>query len=78
MWKSRERESAMMFYVTLMCCEYRDVLLLTRVHLGQQDTSSYDFTFNGSKYALCIHTNAPELSVNAKMCDPCPSCRMVM
>ena len=25
LWKSRERESAMMFSVTCMCCEYRDV-----------------------------------------------------
>ena len=25
LWKSLERESAMMFSVTLMCCEYRDV-----------------------------------------------------
>ena len=32
LWKSRERESAMMFYVTLICCEYRDFLLLTSVH----------------------------------------------
>ena len=68
----------MMFYVPLMCCEYRDVLLLTRVHPDQWATASYDFAFTGSKYALCIHPNAPELSVNAKMRDPCPSCRMVM
>ena len=68
----------MMFYVPLMCCEYRDVLLLTRVHPGQRATASYDSMFTGSKYALCIHPNAPELSVNAKMWDPCPSCRMVM
>ena len=70
MWKYHERESAMMFYVPLMCCEYRDVLLLTRVNMGQQAMASYDFAFNGSKYALCFHPNAPELSVNAKMCDP--------
>ena len=25
LWKSFERESAMMFFVPLMCCEYRDV-----------------------------------------------------
>ena len=68
----------MMFYVPLMCCEYRDVLLLTRVHPSQRNTESYDFRFTGSKYALCIHPNAPEMSVNAKVCDPCPSCRIVM
>ena len=32
LWKSRERESAMMFSVPLMCCEYTDVSLLTSVH----------------------------------------------
>ena len=32
LWKSLERESAMMFSVPLMCCEYRDVSLLTSVH----------------------------------------------
>ena len=68
----------MMFYVPLMCCEYRDVLLLTRVHPIQRATALYDSTLTGSKYALCIHTNAPELSVNSKMCDPCPSCRMAI
>ena len=31
MWKSCERESVMMFSAPLMYCEYRDVLLLTRV-----------------------------------------------
>ena len=68
----------MMFYVPLMCCEYRDVLLPTRVNLSQQAMASYDSAFTGSKYDLCIHPNAPEMSVNAKICDPCPSCRMVM
>ena len=78
MWKYRERESAMMFYVPLMCCEYRDVSLLKRVHLSQQATESCDYKFTGSKYALYIQPSALELSVNAKMCDPCTSCRMVM
>ena len=77
-WKSRERESAMMFYVPFMCCEYRDVSLLTRVHPNLRDTASFDSVFTGSKYSLCIQPSAMELSVNANMCDPCPSCRIVM
>ena len=32
MWKSRERESAMMFSVPLMCCKYRYVSLLMKVY----------------------------------------------
>ena len=32
MWKYRERESAMVFYFPLMCCEHRDLLLMTRIH----------------------------------------------
>ena len=32
LWKSRKRESAIMFYVPLLCCEYRDVSLLMSVH----------------------------------------------
>ena len=70
--KSLEREYAMMFYVILICCEYRDVFLLTSVHPSQSDTALRDSAFNGSKNALCIHPSALELSVNAKMCDPCP------
>ena len=31
MWKSIERESVMVFYVHLMCCEYGYILLMTRV-----------------------------------------------
>ena len=40
LWKSLERESAMIFYVPLMCCEYRDVSLLTSVHQIQSATAS--------------------------------------
>ena len=31
MWKSLERDSAMMFSIPSMCCEYRYLLLLKRV-----------------------------------------------
>ena len=58
LWKSLERESAMMVSVPLMCCEYRDVLLLTRVHTSQQATESCDSEFTGSKDALCIKLSA--------------------
>ena len=78
LWKSLERESAMMFSVPLMCCEYRDVSLLTSVHPRQRDTASWDSAFTGSKYDLCIQPSALELSVNAKICDPCPIFRIVM
>ena len=77
-WKSRERESAMMFSVLLMCCEYRDVSLLTSFHPIQLATASFDSAFTGSKDALFIHSSVLELSMNAKMCEPCPICRMVM
>ena len=39
LWKSLERESAMMFSVPLMCCEYRDVSLLTSVHPSHRATT---------------------------------------
>ena len=78
LWKSRERESAMMFNVTLMCCEYKYVSLLTSFHSIQRDTETCDFAFTGSKDALCIQPSALEVSVNAKMRDPCPIFRMVM
>ena len=68
----------MMFCVPLMCCEYRDVLLLTWVHPSQRDTSSCDSVFTGSKDALCTQPSDLELSVNEKICDPCPSFSMVM
>ena len=38
--KSLERESAMIFSVYLMCCEYRYVSLLTSVHPSQRATES--------------------------------------
>ena len=68
----------MMFYVPLMCCEYRDVSLLTSVHPSQNASKSCDSVFTGSKDALCIHPKALELSMNAKMCDACPVCRIFM
>ena len=68
----------MMFSVTLICCDYRDVSLLTSVHPSQRATASCDSAFTGSKDALCIQPSVLELSVNAKMCDPCPICKMVM
>ena len=68
----------MMFYVTLMCCEYRDVSLMTSVYPSQRATTSWDSAFTGSKDALCIQPSALELYVNAKICDPCTNFRMVM
>ena len=61
-----------------MCCEYRDVSLLTSAHPIQRATALYDYEFTGSKDALCIHPSALELSMNANICDHCPSCRMVI
>ena len=78
LWKSCERESTMIFSVPLMCCEYRDFLLLTSVYPSQNATTSCDSAFIGSKDSLCIHPSDPELSVNSNICDPFPICRMVM
>ena len=78
LWKSRERESAMMFSVPLVCCEYRDVSLLTRFQTIQQSAPLCDSMFTGSKDTVCIQSSALELYVNNKMYEPCPSCRMVM
>ena len=78
LWKSLKRESEMMFSVPLMSCEYRDVLLLTSVHPSQIANASWDYTFTGLNDALCIQPSAIELSVNDKMCNPCPICSMVM
>ena len=64
--------------VPLLCCKYRDVSLLMRVHMSQQATALCDYAFNGSKDALCIHTSELELSVNANMCDHCTSYCMVV
>ena len=68
----------MMFYVALMCCEYRGVLLLTSIHPIQGDTESWDYAFTESKDALCIQPSALELYFNDKMFDPFPNCRIVM
>ena len=68
----------MIFSVPLMCCEYRDISLLTSVHPSQCATSLWDYALIGSKDALNIHPSELELSVNAKMWDPCPTCRIVM
>ena len=68
----------MIFSIPLMCCEYRYVSLLTSVHQSQCANALWDYVFTGSKDALCIHPSALELSVNAKMFDPCPICRTVM
>ena len=73
LWKSLERKLVMIFSVPLMCCEYRNILLLTSVHPSQRATASWDSAFTASKDALCIHYSALELSVNARMCDPCPN-----
>ena len=78
MWNFLERDSAMIFSIPLMCYEYRDVSLLKRVQTTHQATALCDFTFTGSKDALCIHPSALELSVNTNMCEPCPRCRIVM
>ena len=77
-WKYLERESAMMFSVPLTCCEYRDVSLLTSVHPSQRATALWYSAFNGSKDVLCIQSSDLEVSVNAKICDPCPIFRMVI
>ena len=69
-WKSPERESAMMFSVPLLCCEFRGVSLLTSVYPIHRATESWDSAFTGSKDDLCIQPSALELSVNARMCEP--------
>ena len=58
LWKSLERESAMMFSIPLMCCEYRDVLLLKSVNPIHIATASLDYEFTGPNDALCIHPSA--------------------
>ena len=68
----------MMFSVPLMCCEYRDISLLTSVHPSQRATTSCDSAFTGSKEALCIQPSALELSMNDNMYDPYTIFRMVM
>ena len=68
----------MIFSVLLMCFEYRDVLLITRVQPSIRATASWYSEFTGSKYALGIQPSAPELFVNTRICEPCPSCLIVM
>ena len=58
LYKSLERESTMMFYVPLMCCEYRDISLLTSVHPSQYATALWDAAFTVSKDSLCIQPSA--------------------
>ena len=47
LWKSLERESAMMFSVPFICCEYRDVSLLASVHPIQRATALWYYVFTG-------------------------------
>ena len=69
MQKSLERDYAMMFSVTLMCCEYRDVSLLTRVQSSQWDMTLCESEFTGSKNSLYIQPSALELAMNVNMCE---------
>ena len=78
MWKSCERYSMIIFYVPLMCCEYRDALLLTIFQLIHQDMVSYNSVFTGSKDALCIQPSELDLSVYYNICEPFPSFCIVM
>ena len=76
--KSLESESAMMFLSPLMCWEFRYTSFLTVVHNRNRDIMSWGFSSTGSNEALCIHPRSLELSVKARMLDPCPSCWMVI
>ena len=38
----------------------------------------WGYSSTGSNEALCIHPRSLELSVKARMLDPCPSCWMVI
>ena len=78
MWNSCDRDSAMIFSVPLICCEYRDVSLLMRAQPIQWSTLLCDSAFTGSKDALLIQLSELELSANAKMCEPCTSCWILM
>ena len=51
---------------------------MTRVQSSQQATVSCDSLLTGLKGNLCIHPSTLELSVNARMCKPCPNCWIVM
>ena len=63
LWKSLEREFAMIFSVPLMSCEYRDLSLLKIVHPSQRATPSYDSLFTRYKDAVCIQPSVLEVSV---------------
>ena len=63
----------MMFSFTFMCCEYRDISLLTRVQHIHWETVSWDNSFTGSNEDLWIHPRELELSVKVSMWDPCTS-----
>ena len=51
---------------------------MVRVQPSQRAAASCDSAFTGSKDALCIQPSVLDMSVNTKMCEPCPSCRMVV
>ena len=68
----------MIFSVTFRCCEYRDVLLLTRVQPSQRDAALCESEFTGSNDVLCIQPSALELSMKSKMCEPRTSCWIFM
>ena len=78
MWKSVERDSVMVFYVPLMCCEYGYIFLMARVQPSQRAAALCNSAFTGSKYALCIQPSALDLSVNANIRGPCNSCGIVV
>ena len=63
----------MTFPVLLMCWYYRDTLLLTRLKPNHLATVSWHTSFTGSNDYLCIHPRAIDLSIKARMCDPCRS-----
>ena len=67
-----------MFLIPLMCWEYRDTLLMMRVHPSHRKTMSWGSTSTGLNESLWIHPRELELSVKARMWDPCPSFWMVM
>ena len=68
-----ESESVMMFSVPLICWEYRDASILTRIKLRHRATVSRHPFFIGSKDDLCISPRELELSVKASMWDMWPS-----
>ena len=61
----------MMFYVTLMRCEYRDVSLLKSVHPIQRATASWDYAFTGSKNALPVLVRSFPLRGLDRKSEPC-------